>query len=136
MSSPQQGPADELSRAKRALIEKRLRGELSAPRIRPRPLREGPVPASFAQKRLWLLEQLQPGNTAYNMLRVWNISDPLDQVALEAAIREVVRRHQSLRTRFETVDDQPVQIVEAEASIAVKVHDSSDLSDDAFFAQA
>ena len=56
--------------------------------------RPSEFPASFAQRRMWLLERLEPGSTAYSMPRVWRISGPLDAAAL-------VRRHETLCTRLE-----------------------------------
>ena len=70
-------------------------------------------PLSFAQQRLWLLEQLDPGNPIYNIPLVIRLTGDLDVGALERTINEVVARHESLRTRIAVADDQPAQVVDA-----------------------
>ncbi len=74
--------------------------------------REGPRPVSFAQQRLWLTEQIEGAGAAYNLPGAIRVDGALNVPALEAAIGEIVRRHHVLRTRFVTVDDQPMQVVE------------------------
>ncbi|HEX3131786.1 MAG TPA: amino acid adenylation domain-containing protein [Thermoanaerobaculia bacterium] len=70
-----------------------------------------PTPASFAQQRLWLLDRIEPGGTAYNMPAPARLRGALDLPALEAALAEIVRRHASLRTTFEERDGEPVQVI-------------------------
>ena len=70
-------------------------------------------PLSFAQQRLWLLQQLDPDSPAYVMPGALRMAGPLDVGALERALNEVVRRHESLRTTFAVVDGEPRQIVHA-----------------------
>ena len=74
-------------------------------------LRQGPLPLSFAQQRLWFLDQLEPDSPAYNIPAAYRVAGRLDASALERAINEVVRRHEVLRTTFAVVDGEPVQIV-------------------------
>ena len=69
------------------------------------------VPLSFAQERLWFLEQLEPRKSLYNICRVERLSGDLDSAALLKSIAEIVRRHEILRTRFVVREDRPVQIV-------------------------
>src|SRR4051812_45927736 len=66
-------------------------------------------PLSFAQEGLWFLEQLQPGNTAYNLSAAYRLRGALDIDALRRALDEVVRRHESLRTSFRVEQGRPVQ---------------------------
>ncbi|HYU34074.1 MAG TPA: amino acid adenylation domain-containing protein, partial [Thermoanaerobaculia bacterium] len=73
--------------------------------------RDGEVPLSFAQQRLWFLDQWQPGNPAWNIASASRLSGRLDLPALRWAYDEIVRRHESLRTRFATVEGRPVQII-------------------------
>jgi amino acid adenylation domain-containing protein len=74
---------------------------------------EGPgVRASFAQQRLWLLDRLRPGDATYNMPGALAVDGPLHIPALAAAFGRVVRRHESLRTRFASREGEPVQIVD------------------------
>ncbi|MBV8893552.1 MAG: amino acid adenylation domain-containing protein, partial [Acidobacteria bacterium] len=80
-------------------------------------------PASFAQQRLWFLDQLESGTAAYNLARAFRITGPLDVPALTRAFRVVVARHESLRTIFESVDGQPTQIVLTDVAVESPVVD-------------
>ncbi|MEE8525380.1 MAG: amino acid adenylation domain-containing protein [Thermoanaerobaculia bacterium] len=81
---------------------------VSAPR---RQRRDGAPPLSFAQERLWFLDQLEPGSTAYSMPLAFVLHGPLDPAILERCFDEVVRRHETLRTTFSAVDGKPLQII-------------------------
>ncbi|HEX8352258.1 MAG TPA: condensation domain-containing protein, partial [Pyrinomonadaceae bacterium] len=70
------------------------------------------LPLSFAQQRLWFLDQLEPGGSAYNMPFALRLTGRLDAPALERTVGEVVRRHEVLRTRFLTTDGRAVPHVE------------------------
>jgi amino acid adenylation domain-containing protein len=78
--------------------------------IRPAP-RDGALRLSFAQERLWLLDQLDPGRSVYHMPSRFRLSGRLNADALERSLAEIVRRHDSLRTTFGIVEDRPVQFV-------------------------
>ncbi len=67
------------------------------------------LPLSFAQQRLWFLTQLQPESPFYNVPLAFRLSGPLDEAALARALETIVARHESLRTVFDDVDDEPVQ---------------------------
>ena len=71
--------------------------------------RDGEIPLSFAQQRLWFLDQLEPGNPFYNIPAVVYMTGLLDAAALEQAISEIIRRHEVLRTTFSTANGRPVQ---------------------------
>ena len=73
--------------------------------------REEPLPLSFAQQRLWFLDQLEPGSAAYNIPIALRLSGVLDPEALSASLSEVARRHESLRTSFDVLQGEPVQRV-------------------------
>ncbi len=73
--------------------------------------RDRDLPLSFAQQRFWLLDQLEPGNPAYNLAQSVRLTGRLRVSILAQSLGEVVRRHESLRTTFRTVDDQPVQVI-------------------------
>ena len=75
--------------------------------------RGGPhtFPPSFAQQRLWFLDQLMPANPFYNIPAALRFPVALDHAVLEESLTELVRRHEALRTTFGSVDGQPVQIV-------------------------
>jgi amino acid adenylation domain-containing protein len=93
-------------------IEERMRADagLEVP-----PLRtvehQGPIPASFSQQSLWFLDQLSPGQATFNIILAGRIRGPLDLGVLESSLAEIVRRHATLRTTFDSVDGQPIQVV-------------------------
>jgi amino acid adenylation domain-containing protein len=91
--------------------------------------RTGALPLSFAQERLWFIDQLEPGSTAYNIPVAWRLGGALDEAALERALGEIVRRHESLRTVFGEVGDAPVQVVAPFGGFVLPVEDLSGLSD-------
>ena len=78
-------------------------------------------PLSFAQQRLWFLYQLAPHNPFYNVPAAIHLKGTLNRSALERSLQEIVRRHAALRTRFTTVDGQPVQVVEPNANVELAV---------------
>ena len=78
---------------------------------RPSPRRGEDRPLSFAQERMWLLEQLAPGSAAYNIPFGLRLRGPLDLAALERAFTEVLRCHEVLRAAFPQVDGAPVQSI-------------------------
>jgi amino acid adenylation domain-containing protein len=78
----------------------------------PRADRSAPLPLSFAQERLWFIDQLDPGSPAYNVPLALDLRGPLDPAALERALGEIVRRHEVLRTVFAAAEGgEPVQVV-------------------------
>ena len=78
---------------------------------------------SFAQQRLWFLDQLEPGNVAYNMPSAARLVGSLDIQALERSLNEVVRRHEALRTSFTTIDGQPQQTIHPDLKIELPLID-------------
>jgi amino acid adenylation domain-containing protein len=119
-----------LSHRERALLEARLREKRKgAPRpgIAPRLRASGSAPLSFAQQRLWLANQTNPNTSAYNISEGIRLSGDLDVAALERALNEIVRRHESLRTAFRVVDEQPVQVVAAAVVLDLPLTDLSQL---------
>ena len=72
-------------------------------------------PTSFAQQRLWFLDQLAPGNPFYNVSTALHLTGSLNFTALKQTFNEIVRRHETLRTRFVMVEQQPVQAIPAES---------------------
>ncbi|HVR99450.1 MAG TPA: amino acid adenylation domain-containing protein, partial [Thermoanaerobaculia bacterium] len=86
--------------------------------------RQRPLPLSFAQERLWFLDQLEPGSSTYNMPLAVRLEGPLDVPALGAALAAVARRHESLRTTFgRTPEGVPVQVIAPAGPLALPVVD-------------
>ncbi|HYG64366.1 MAG TPA: amino acid adenylation domain-containing protein, partial [Thermoanaerobaculia bacterium] len=90
------------------LLERERSAAGAAPPLVPVP-RQGDLPLSFAQERLWFVDQLQPGNAVYNLPMSVPLEEGLDPRALEGALGEVVRRHEALRTSFPAAGGHPVQ---------------------------
>src|SRR3989442_619268 len=121
-----------LSPAKRALLEQRLRGVSDTSQVSrgiPRRPQQDLVPLSFAQQRLWFLDQLQPGNSSYNVSRHVRITGSLDCQALARAFNAVVERHESLRTVFRLAGNEPVQIIQAHQDLPLPLIDLSGLAE-------
>jgi amino acid adenylation domain-containing protein len=71
-----------------------------------------PAPLSYSQERMWLIQSLNPGTTAYNLASCLRLGGAMDVAALSMSFDDLVRRHDILRTSIQTIDDQPVQVVE------------------------
>jgi len=80
---------------------------------------------SFAQERLWVLDQIEPNNPLYNIPRSLRLRGVLRVEALERAINEIVRRHESQRTSFAVKDGHPVQVIASSLTISLVVQDLS-----------
>ncbi|HSU17611.1 non-ribosomal peptide synthetase [Longimicrobium sp.] len=104
-----------LTDARRALLEKRLRGESRGARPREAITRcagDGPVfPLSFAQERMWFLAQMDPGSPMYQVPVAISIRADVDVDVLERAVAEVVRRHEALRTVYRMVGGELKSVV-------------------------
>jgi amino acid adenylation domain-containing protein len=92
------------------------------PAIVPIP-RDSHLPLSSAQTRLWFLNQLETEKATYNMLEALQLQGCLNITALQQAFQEIVRRHEGLRTTFETVDNSPVQVIHPTSPVAIAVVD-------------
>ena len=97
--------------------------------IQPVP-RDCELPLSFAQQRLWFVQQLSPDNDSYNMLEALRLDGALNIVALEQSLNELVRRHEILRTTFPTVDGKPIQKIAPATTLNLSIHDLQGLSAD------
>ncbi|MET0398426.1 MAG: amino acid adenylation domain-containing protein, partial [Longimicrobiaceae bacterium] len=85
--------------------------------------REGPLSLSFAQQRLWFIDQLEPGSAVYNVPFALRLRGRFDPAVLERAVTEIVRRHETLRTVFAVVDGEPVQVIREAAPVALPLTD-------------
>ncbi|HEX2222598.1 MAG TPA: condensation domain-containing protein, partial [Thermoanaerobaculia bacterium] len=120
-----------LSPEKQAILQQLLRGEGgrgqrqgSIPR---RPAQEPPQ-LSFAQERLWFLDQLDPGSAAYNITASVRFEGDLDLAAVDATLREILRRHETLRTTFRGGSGQPVPRIASEPAWRTPLVDLCGLS--------
>ena len=86
----------------------------SAPGI-PRIDRHGPLPVSLAQRRMWLLHQVDPAGSAYNVRMALRMHGRLDVAALQRALEDLVGRHEAFRTRFRFAADEPAALIDAQA---------------------
>nr|WP_226002182.1 non-ribosomal peptide synthetase [Paenibacillus sp. BJ-4] len=116
-----------LSDAKRALLEKWKKGKVSTGEMKPRDRNES-LPLSFAQQRLWFLEQLVPGTPVYNIPGAVRLSGRLDIKALQMAVCEIIRRHEVLRTRFVVRDAIAYQEIDNIGTFKLPITDLSLLS--------
>jgi amino acid adenylation domain-containing protein len=102
-----------------ALAPRLAAGEIAAPAL-PRRLRADRAPLSFAQQRLWFIDRLAPGNAAYNNPVAMRLRGPLDLDVLTAALTEIHRRHEILRTTFPLENGEPVQRIGAPEPVEIR----------------
>ncbi|MBR8841096.1 MAG: amino acid adenylation domain-containing protein, partial [Stigonema ocellatum SAG 48.90 = DSM 106950] len=86
------------------------------------------IPLSWAQQRLWFLNQLEGSTATYNIPAAVRIAGNLDLKTLQQALSEIVRRHEILRTSFQTVNGTPIQVIHPEATMNINVVDLQQLS--------
>ena len=85
--------------------------------------RDGALPVSFSQQRMWLIQKMDPTTTAYNMTLAVRLSGALDRQALDAAVAALVMRHEAFRARFVMLDGQVRQFVDVAAPTAPRYMD-------------
>ncbi len=93
--------------------------------------RDQSIPLSYAQRRLWFLNQLDPDSPLYNVPLTIRLSGALHVDALRRALNEIIRRHEALRTSYQIRDDAPVQVIANEVKIEVPIQDYTGLPVDA-----
>ncbi len=111
-----------------AHIDEQLR--MSVKLVQPpitRASRDGVLPLSFAQERLWFWEQLQPGTPTYTLTSAFRLEGDLDVAVLEQSLNEIMRRHEILRTSYAAVEGQPVQVIAPHSFVPLSVKDLSHL---------
>ncbi|RYG34320.1 MAG: hypothetical protein EON93_08260, partial [Burkholderiales bacterium] len=124
--------------APKGVLDDRLRAELTAnkpaliallrammPSAVSRVSREGVLPVSAAQQRLWFLDQVEPGNAAYNIVGAMRLRGPLNVAALSGAFEDLISRHDSLRTRIGERNGAPLLEISDEARAQVEFRDLS-----------
>jgi alpha-ketoglutarate-dependent taurine dioxygenase len=102
--------------------------KFEAPSIVPGP-RDANLPLSFAQQRMWFLDQLEPNSAIYNVPSGLRLTGPLDSDVLERSLNEIIRRHEVLRTIFPNVGGQAVQVILPSLVIPLPLVDVSDRSE-------
>jgi Condensation domain len=121
-----------LSPAQRALLEARLKEKgleaaeaavASRTESIPKRKQHDLCPLSFDQERLWLMDQMEPGNPAYNIYTASRLVGPLDLEIMRRAVNEIVRRHEILRTRFAVKDGSPVMVIAPALNLELTVDD-------------
>ncbi|MEH2129243.1 MAG: amino acid adenylation domain-containing protein, partial [Nostoc sp.] len=115
-----QGTIAELSQNIQQLQQQNL--ELSAPPILAR-VENAEIPLSYAQQRLWFLDQFEPNSASYNISIALRLVGTLNQTALEQSLIEIIHRHEALRTNFITVDGKAAQIIQTETNWTVAIVD-------------
>jgi len=93
--------------------------------------RTEPLPLSFAQQRLWFLDQLEPGSASYSMPTFVRMEGSLDADALRRALAELASRHEALRTTFTQQGDQPLQVIAPQGELPLDFVDLSALEPEA-----
>src|SRR5579863_504078 len=114
-----------LSPEKRALLEQKLRDSAAVPRTRAitRRAETGPTPVSYAQLRLWFVDQFEPGSSLYNIPWGVRLCGLLNVAALERSLQELVGRHEVLRTTFTTVNGEPQPVVRGGEEFRLQARD-------------
>lgn len=90
--------------------------------------RNATLPLSFAQQRLWFLNQLTPGSSVYNISGAVEIQGLLNVAALENSLNEIIQRHEIWRTTFKTLDGEPIQVIAPSFSFTLKQVDLRQVS--------
>jgi amino acid adenylation domain-containing protein len=122
-----------LSEPQRRLLERRLESlavDFAEIPVLPGGTEAGPAPLSFPQQRLWFLQELDPGTTAYSLQWAIRLQGPLDVAVLRRCLSEIVRRHEILRTRFAWRDGELVQVVAPTAAMPMRVEELRGLAHD------
>jgi polyketide synthase PksJ len=88
------------------------------------------LPLSFGQQRLWFIQQLEPHNTAYNLIRASKLEGNLDKQALEKSINEIIRRHEILRTIFIFDKEKPTQVILPQLSLPLEIENLKNLPEE------
>jgi amino acid adenylation domain-containing protein len=110
-----------------SLLQYRAEQKLKAPPIK-QASRQGELPLSFAQQRLWFLDQLQPGNPAYNIPAAVRLKGALNVAVLEQTFQEIIKRHEALRTTFNSVEGRPAQVIISSFNFTLPIVNLRELS--------
>src|SRR5918998_909207 len=128
MTSSKQSRVSALPTHLQELLRRRLSGQSKRDTI-PLVERTGPLPLSFAQQRLWFLNEFQPDSSEYISPSAVRLRGGVDSAALARALGGLVARHESLRTTFETVEGRGVQVVHPPGEVQLPVLDLAGLAE-------
>ncbi|WP_112267764.1 non-ribosomal peptide synthase/polyketide synthase [Lentzea terrae] len=123
MTVSKQNRIDALPAEVQELLKRRLAGGAERTDVIPRAERDGALPLSFAQQRLWFLNEFQPGDSEYNSAVALRLAGELDVAALTTALNALVARHESMRTTIDDIDGSAVQIVHPAAGLPLPIID-------------
>ncbi|MEV7094869.1 non-ribosomal peptide synthase/polyketide synthase [Amycolatopsis sp. NPDC051045] len=123
MTTSRKSRIDALPAELRETLKRRLAGRAERSDVIGRAPREHALPLSFAQQRLWFLDEFRPGDAEYNSAVGLRLTGPLDTGALTGALAQLVARHESLRTTIDDTGGTPVQVVHAAPEIGVRTVD-------------
>ncbi|WP_103352222.1 non-ribosomal peptide synthetase [Amycolatopsis sp. CA-128772] len=123
MTTSRKSRIDALPAELRETLKRRLAGRAERSDVIGRAPREQALPLSFAQQRLWFLDEFRPGDAEYNSAVALRLTGPLDPGALAGALRQLVARHEALRTTIDDAGGTPVQVVHADPEIPVRTVD-------------
>ncbi|HEV2962449.1 MAG TPA: amino acid adenylation domain-containing protein [Candidatus Angelobacter sp.] len=118
--------AEKIAQLRKESVDSRTSsGPLQASEAQSKPIprvnRQEKLALSYGQERLWFIHELDPENVAYNVPAAVRVQGPLELEPLERALREIVRRHESLRTRFVSVNGEPQQIIDSSLHVELPV---------------
>src|SRR5882724_8920370 len=105
------------------------RGVNAPDRRIPRRGHSGTAPLSYAQQRLWFLDQFRPDDPFYNLPSAYMLNGALNLEALQQSFFEIVDRHEALRTTFSSSDGQPIQVISSTVNFQLPLIDLSHLDE-------
>ncbi|WP_410592315.1 non-ribosomal peptide synthase/polyketide synthase [Amycolatopsis sp. lyj-23] len=123
MTTSRKSRIDALPAELRETLKRRLAGRAERSDVIGRAPREHALPLSFAQQRLWFLDEFRPGDAEYNSAVALRLTGPLDTGALTGALAQLVARHEALRTTIDDTGGSPVQVVHPVPEVPVRTVD-------------
>ncbi|SEC47099.1 non-ribosomal peptide synthase domain TIGR01720/amino acid adenylation domain-containing protein [Amycolatopsis tolypomycina] len=123
MTTSRKSRIDALPAELRETLKRRLAGRAERSDVIGRAPREQALPLSFAQQRLWFLDEFRPGDAEYNSAVALRLTGPLDAGALTGALAQLVARHEALRTTIDDAGGTPVQVVHDAPEVPVRTVD-------------
>ncbi|MGW3961739.1 non-ribosomal peptide synthase/polyketide synthase [Amycolatopsis sp. NPDC005003] len=123
MTTSRKSRIDALPAELRETLKRRLAGRAERSDVIGRAPREGALPLSFAQQRLWFLDEFRPGDAEYNSAVALRLTGPLDTGVLTGALEQLVARHEALRTTIDDTGGSPVQVIHDTPEIPVRTVD-------------